>query len=286
MSVHRAYLFAALILAGIPTFAAAQANAPFEFHHDFRGKPLPEQLTPFQAEKGKFFREEPEGLRITIPETWIHPWGGIGFRTSFGLAGDFEVTTTIDILQADAPPQGYGVGFCLYVAKSNGGASCSRLLRSGGREVVLWDIARSEDKGPKVVEGTSPCTARTLRLRMKRSGRTLHYLWAPGTTGGMFEEFRKVDFGDEPVERVRLAALTGRQPCNLDIRLLDLHIRSQTSDGMPTAAVVAAAEGAIAPAPPAGRALWRMAAVAALLLAIAGGMLLAIRRGRREPAGK
>src|SRR5438874_1689046 len=71
-------------------YAQAARAGTVEFYHDFRGQPLPAELTWFNAADGKFFRQEPEGLRIVIPRTWIHPWGGIGFRTSFGFGGDFE----------------------------------------------------------------------------------------------------------------------------------------------------------------------------------------------------
>ena len=48
--------------------------------------------------------------RITLPATYIHPWGGVGFQTAIAVAGDFEITATVDILHADRPPTGIGVG--------------------------------------------------------------------------------------------------------------------------------------------------------------------------------
>lgn len=249
---------------------------PVEFHHDFRGRPLPPELSWFNAEEGKYFHQEADGLHIAIPDTWIHPWGGIGFRTSFGFGGDFEVTLAFEILNADTPPQGYGVGVCLYLAKPGGGASLCRLRRKGGSEVLLWDQAFEVEgkKSPKVIEGLVPRADKIGRLRLRRCGTTLQYLWAPGLEGGAFEQVHQVDFGDGPIDRVRLAAVTGRQPCNLDLRLIDFQIHSQTSErSTPVAAASAAA-------PPRA---WRIWGVGALVVAIAIGATLAVRHGRRQP---
>src|SRR5262245_56283123 len=155
-----------------PACAQAPKDGGLEFHHDFRGRPLPPQLTWFNAEDGKFFRNEAEGVRIVIPDTWVHPWGGIGFRTSFGFGGDFEVTLALEILHADTPRQGYGVGVCLNLARDGGGAGLCRLTRKGGREIVLWDHAHGApgDQNPPVDEGFIPCADKICRLRLKRGG--------------------------------------------------------------------------------------------------------------------
>src|SRR5262249_21657481 len=55
---------------------------------------------------------------------------------------------------------------------------------------------------------------------------TLSYLWAPGPKGEVFHTTHQCDFGPEPIKSVRLAAVTGRQPRKVDVRLIDLRIRS------------------------------------------------------------
>jgi hypothetical protein len=54
------------------TRAADGPAWPFEYSYDFRKGPVPPELAWFNAEEGRFFRSEPEGLRITIPRTWTH----------------------------------------------------------------------------------------------------------------------------------------------------------------------------------------------------------------------
>jgi len=247
---------------------------PAMFYHDFRGRPIPHELTLFNAEEGKFFRFEPEGLRITIPKTWIHPWGGIGFWTSFGFGGDFEVTTTCEILQADAPPSGYGVGVTLYVAKPAGGAGIGRLVRVNDKQLLLCNQAiEGPGKNTSWPEKGSPCTDTLLRLRLKRTGTTLHYLWAQGTAGEDFKEIDQCEFGDSEIHRIRLTAGTGRQPCNLDVRLIDLRVRSQTSD-LPAAS-------SLSPAGAPSKSRWQVWLVLALVLTLSVGLWLAVRQSRR-----
>jgi hypothetical protein len=247
-----------------PGAARGADEGTVDYYHDFRSRPLPAELTFFNAEDGKFFQSEPEGLRITLPKTWIHPWGGVGFRTSFGFVGDFEVTATVEVLQAETPPAGYGVGVALYVAKPGGGATIGRMLRAGNNQVILWDVTN-----PPNEIGEVPCSDNVVRLRLKRTGTILHYLWAPGTEGGDFQEIQQVEFGSAEIDWVRLSALTGRMPCAADVRLLDLRIRSQKPD-TPLADMLGAR--------------WKVWLALAIVVAVSLGMRVAMRRSRR--AGK
>src|SRR5262245_4208357 len=125
----------ALLASGTGSLRAA------EFYFDFRGKPLPPDLEHYQA-RPDIIKEEAAGLRITIPDTWQHAYGGTGVRTKFGLKGDFEVTTTFEIITADLPEKGYGVGVCLRVVKAEPSkevANWNRLVRPNGAQVLHWE---------------------------------------------------------------------------------------------------------------------------------------------------
>jgi hypothetical protein len=260
--------------------AALPAQEAREFYCDFRKQPLPAQMTEFNSEEGKFYHFEPEGLRITLPSTWIHPWGGVGFRTFVSIPGDFDVTAGIEILHADWPKGGYGVGVCLYAAQTGGaGASVCRLVRARG-ERLLWDVSGLVP-GPKIAreaeEGTEPCMDKVGRLRLQRTGSTMRYLWSQELTGDNFAEFHQCEFSTATIDRIRLAVLTGRQPCDVSVRLIDLRLR--WSEGV----AAAAAEAAAAPAPTTRRGLWWGLALLGLLSLALG---LALHRGRRRgPAG-
>lgn len=244
---------------GVPTVrlaAQSAADLPFEFHHDFRSAPPPPEMAWSPSEAVELVRQEPEGLRLTIPATWSHPWGGMGYWSSFDFGGDFEITVAFEILQADAPARGNGVGIVLHVVGPGGQASLGRLTRSGNSEVLLWEHSGGEETSPSV-EGTVACLDKVGRMRLKRVGTTLYYQWSPTLEGGAFEELHRLEFGDGPVARVRLGGVTGRQQCKLDVRLLDFRIRSQSSE-------LARPMGA-------QRSGWRLVVVSGLVLAIALG---------------
>jgi serine/threonine-protein kinase len=209
----------------------ATAGTEHEFYHDFRGQPIPETFKLFGEPEGKLLRVEPEGLRITIPNSYIHPYGGVGLLSNFGIRGDFELTTTVEILHADVPDVGWGVGAGVRVqlpVPDGGGATVARILRPGAGPVVFWDIAVKvpEGQNPNFEKGMVPSTDRVVRLRLKRTGTSLSYAWAPGMEGGDFQDIQRCEVTTDDVQSVRLSALTGRQPYNVDARFIDLRIRS------------------------------------------------------------
>jgi serine/threonine protein kinase len=240
-----------------------------EFYHDFRGRPLPDGLTLFGDQQ--FLHSEREGLRITLPKN-RNDLEGVGIYTAFETGGDFEITTTFEILQAEIPPPSFGVGVILVVKKaqpSRGAASISRLARVKDRQVLVWDrsVEQPDPNGsPKMESGSSLCTDKVGRLRLQRTKTTLHYLWAPGTSGDDFQEIHQCEFGSEDIGRVIVSGVTGRKPCELDLRLIDLRIR-----GTPTGAQSAAA-------PPRG---WRVWLALALMSTLVLGVWLAVQRSRR-----
>jgi serine/threonine protein kinase len=245
--------------------AGAEKQAPREVVYDFRGRPIPPDFTPFGEDDGEHLHPGPEGLRITVPKTWIHPWGGVGVRSTFGIRGDFQITATVEVLHADTPPGGYGVGVGMRVNKVDppgGLVTLSRMARAGGRQVLLWDrsLPQPDKPTPKIVEGVAPCTDTAGRLRLKREGIALSYSWAQGTAGEDFQEIQRLEFGDEEVKNVALAAMTGRQPCDVDVRFLELRVQSGG---------LAVAQPAASPA----------RSGSALLLALAAGLALALGAG-------
>ena len=200
-----------------------------EWRHDFRGKPAPPELKIVGNKDNLYVKHEPEGLRVTIPKPYIHEFGGIGVRTEFGFRGDFEIIGALEILQAETPPGGYGVGASIRIGKADSpeGATLARVVRGGGRQVCVWDRAHATADGKtKTTEGVKLCAAKVLRLRMTRVGTKLHYAWAPGLEGGEFQEIHVEDFGDDDIKAARLCAFTGRMPCDVDVRLLEFSVRS------------------------------------------------------------
>ena len=252
---------------------------PFEFYHDFRGQPKPAELTWFGVKKDNLVKEQPDGLRITLPKTFIHDWGGVGITTAFGFKGDFEVTTSFEILQADKPP-GNNVRVGVLLAVSTGGdgiASLARVINPKGEEVVFWDWHHDS----RISANVTPCTGREGRLRLKRTGNMLYYLWGAGTQGEDFQEIKQCEYGNGDIEHVRLVATTGRTPSTVDVRLLDLRIRTQSPGDLPTPSPKTSGstgEGPTSAPKTAGRsALWILAILIGGI-AMIGGLLVWLRR--------
>jgi predicted RNA-binding Zn-ribbon protein involved in translation (DUF1610 family) len=147
-------------------------------------------------------------------------------------------------------------------------------VRPGGKQVLRWErVLDVPDKTPEVEGGQVPCADTVGRLRVRRRGTTLFYSWAPGTGGEPFREIQQQEFGAEDIQQVALTAMTGQQPCDLDVRFLDFRVHN----GTPAAAPVAAA----APGPTGGsrRSGWALAL--GVVVALGLGAWLAVRQGRR-----
>jgi hypothetical protein len=250
----------------------APPAGPVEFSHDFRGKALPAELKPLGNEQWLHF--EPEGLRITLPadRADLNP---VGVVSTFALKGDFELTTTFEILHAEVPQAGWGVGVKLYIEKgppSREGANIARLARAKDQQILMWDRAIGPPDGSRRFEGRpSSCTAKQGRLRLKRTGAVLHYQWSPDTSGEAFEEVRQAEYGSDDIAIFTLSGTTGRQPCRLDVRLLDLCVRGVAS--------------APAPLPP-RRSTWKAWLALLLLILLAAAAGLAAWQSQRARARK
>jgi hypothetical protein len=204
--------------------AVAPTELPVVFYQDFRGKPLPKQVSLAASQAEAVCEVEPEGLRITISKkTTTFPPGGVGIKANIALKGDFETTASVEILKAEPPQAGAGVGVGLFVATSTKTAdvSINRVILPNGRQVLMnwWRGQKNKNY--------APCTETTLRLRLRRIGDEMYYLWSPALTGDDFQLAGKTTLGPKDVEFVRLTAITDQKSYDIDVRWLDLEIRGQ-----------------------------------------------------------
>jgi hypothetical protein len=247
---------AALLLMALGPIVAAPAQDGESvkyrhiFEHDFRGKPLPAELTLFGHEVETYAKSEPQGLRITLPKNRekLLP---VGVKTTYAVRADFEIIFTVEILKAETPDKGsFGVGAMVYVNKTDDkteGATLGRVLRPGGKEMIVWD--RWPGKKAKFEGGDTDCTEKIVRLRLKRTGPKWFYQWASGTDGQEFNSLDdpNPDFGADELGQVVLRCSSGGQHRAVDVRFIALRIRS---DGVSQAANAAEKTPADKPAPP------------------------------------
>jgi hypothetical protein len=213
---------------------------PHDVHYDFRGKPLPDELslTPFGSDQ--FIKSEPEGLRITLPKN-RNDLSPVVVGTRTGIQGDFEITATLEILKAEQPKDGFGVGASLFINKVDPaaeGATLGRLVRPKGKQVVFWDLGIGKKKEELQFDiDFRPYSEDQMRLRLKRTGTQLSYLLAKGLTGENFDELPAKEFGGNDIEKVLVRVTTGQQPVLVDVRLIELRIRSGAAPATPIPAV-------------------------------------------------
>jgi hypothetical protein len=215
----RVVLVASLAILALSSSALGADDVTAETYLDFRGRSIEQGLT-FGDRGGQYIRAEPEGLRITLPKNEVSP-PRVGLNLTTTIVADFEVTTGFEILQAEEPKEpGFGVGILLAVNKN---ARLGWFAQPEGRRVILWDRwskteKRALDGGDVRIQDNAG------RLRLKRTGKTLHYLWSRQPTGDDFDEVHQCEYPEE-VTSVRLIAETNREARNLDVRVLDLRIR-------------------------------------------------------------
>jgi len=203
-----------------------------EHVYNFRGKALPADIVPFGPDANRFFKPEADGLRVTLPRD-RDSLAPLGLSMRPLVQGDFEITATFEILQADEPPPekpSYGVGALMSV---NDTARIGRLARAAGVQVVSWDRWGTREEDRVFLFGASPCNAKVVRLRLTRSGTILSFLWAPEGTGDEFNQFYQCEFGYEDITALKLEfnADMGGEAGALDARVLDLRIRAEGEAG-------------------------------------------------------
>jgi hypothetical protein len=192
-------------------WAEPALNEATEFHHDFRGQPLPPELGLFQVDDKNLVQVEPEGLRIKISETWISPPWGIGIKTAFGLKGDFEATVAFEMIRSDIPPKSrIGLALGLFPVnngkgKNNAATGIDRFVAANGAEGIRWWSSKLSQNGEV------PNSDKVGRFRLKRTGTMLRYLWAAGLEGDDFQEIGQSEWSDD-VEHIRVYLFTTQNP--------------------------------------------------------------------------
>ena len=216
----------AMLLATLCVIGQANEYAQ-TFHHDFRSGPLPDELVRNPGYYPMDF--EKDGLRIKLPKDRKN-MGQVGIITNFPIKGDFEITAAYEILHADQPTDGWGVGATMFVMcgedTGKDAVGIYRLNRAKGVQTIHWNCVVIRDGQRDYKDGRIACDAKLFRLRMTRSKKTVTCFWAPGLSGGEFHEIGSTAFISDDVRSVTLNTTTGNKRYDLDARFVDLRIRS------------------------------------------------------------
>jgi serine/threonine protein kinase len=261
--------------------AADEQPLSLFFHQDFRsGTDLDAPFVTFGPDADSYCRAETGGYRITLP-AGRRKSDPVGIVLPGPVQGDFEITTTYEIVHIDRPRGDFGVGFELYVMTATDtkeALGCYRLLRNQNGEVVACTRMTTENgKRAYKPRKFAPATSRSGRLRLTRKGTEATFSAADGPAEE-FQEVGRYDLGSEDLKIVRLGAITGSTLAGSDVRILDLTVRA----GSPAGADVQHSFNANAP-PEGKKASWlAAAAVIGVVLAatVVGGLLVLVRLRR------
>jgi hypothetical protein len=249
--------------------ALAQERPPMKEHvFTFKGAPAHEgwKLVGKAAEESVRFEET--GMRITLKPPQHH--GNTGFATGLRIQGDFEITTSYEILK-EAPEPGDPSQTATRIAlfakldgKMNLAGSARKITDRRGPQFIAWVRLWDEGKGKHAAKVKEvPAGEKKGRLRLVRKGAEIASYVSEGANAE-FELIREFPFTKEDIKDVEIIANTGGPRGELDVRVTDLRIRA-SAPAQPPPDLPAAPDRAD------GRRIWLillgiLAALAALLV--------------------
>ena len=256
---------------------APARNAPSpEVYLDFRGGKLPPpSLTSWSDKDGEeFIHAEEKGLRISLP-AGRQRTVPVGLLLDVPVQGDFEITSRYELLRTDNPQSGRGVGYELFIMTRTSSLDAvvfSRIKATDGRNLYLCGRnttvkgARKSDIAEFDANDTSG------RLRLTRRGTEIIF-WAAEGDAAEFRELCRRRLGLEDLNMIRMSAYPGQAPEAVDVRLVDVKVRSDA----PIDDVLIAD-----PSKPKKWLIALVVCLALLLSAAAVGWWLMVRRNRRS----
>ncbi len=258
-----------------------------DFTHNFRGgNPLPERMQLTGHDDLVEVTPEEEGLRIKIAAN--RGKDGAGVETRFPISGDFEITASYEILSADRPGVGYGVGVNLSISPADWKSKRASLGRfwkvQNGSGFSALFMSRAQEANKAAWEPTETLKG---QLRLRRAGAKLVYL-VNVDLGQPFREICQVEYGTDNIDMFRFVANPGNSPAAVDVRLLDLQMHwgglPAHDAPVPAAGVPAVANAGVGPArEQRPRNLWWLALLCAFLLG-AGALTVYLVQQRKKKA--
>jgi WD40 repeat protein len=272
---------------GLLQIAAQKQSRPQEpafrdIYQDFRGGAgVQPPLVLVGPDAEAVTRAEKEGVRITLPAKRSKT-DRVGIQLNSRIRGNFEITASYEILQADQPATGHGVGVELFVATvepANKQLGLFRVSRVNEGEVHMSSLSPIVDGQRQYLVRVFEASARAGRLRITRIGNEVILRVAEGDEKE-FKELCREDLGPEMVNMIRVSAYTGHAQYAIDLRIKDLHVRPLPASEASTLSALSSTLRS------SGKRGW-LAAAAIVILTTAGAVVavwLIASRGRRASA--
>jgi hypothetical protein len=199
-------------------------------YQDFRGGRRP--LAPldfFGADAATLTKPEDGGLRVTLP-AGRQGREVVGVLLAAHVTGDFEITAGYELVQVDRPKAGFGPGFEFYVmtaTPTREAIGFSRVANAEEGDVYVCSRMTTQDGRRRYTNKFYDAAGKSGRLRLTRAGGEVTF-WAAEGASDDFRELHRYDLGPDNVAMVRLAANPGGPGEPVDLRIVDLKVRSET----------------------------------------------------------
>lgn len=202
-----------------------------EYHHDFRDGAFDDENLEL-INGSDHVDVDSNGLQFHLAGgTEDSAWAAI--EPKFKVQGDFEITAAYEILEMVPPKAGNGTRLQVRAAldsPENEALMCAVAMLPSGELARSAIRTRIVDDKPQLESQRFLTTARSGRLRLVRLGRVLHFFVADGD-GADFQELHRLECGEEPVGKLRIAASLQDANSKLKLDLSDLTIRAEELPG-------------------------------------------------------
>ncbi|HTU92329.1 MAG TPA: protein kinase [Gemmataceae bacterium] len=228
---RRWFVAAVCLLGGFGLFASCQESKRVEaghFYHDFRGRPIDTKSFLFTGPKARQqMTEEPEGLRITLPTPGTFSQA-TGLVANVRVSGDFEITTSYELLKADKPANS-SVGVQLYIVMESPTQEAILFGRYHqtdlGHAYTCLRIGTDEEGKRRFIPTSYPTQTQAGRLRLTRKGSRVTCL-AADTGSEDFQPLAEYELGTADLTVVRIAADTMGTNNPVVVRIGDFEIQA------------------------------------------------------------
>ena len=221
-------LFPILCLLGATASGADPATA--KFSQDFRRQEFDnEKLLLVGKDAEQFARFTPCGFQLALPPTRDKQQAFVGVSPRFNLSGDFEVTASYQILGMELPESGNGNGINLYAVLDSPAQDAFSLRRfvtpKQGNIYVTQHAALVEGKRKRAGKDY-PTQVTSGKLRLKRTGSTLLYLVAEGSSNE-YRQLDRIQVGTQDVKQLRIAVESSKSPGDFEVCFQDFQVLAE-----------------------------------------------------------
>ncbi|WP_406694593.1 DUF1583 domain-containing protein [Singulisphaera sp. Ch08] len=220
-----------ILFVALASLAATEGGPPGAvFEADFRRSQFePLRWTLVGRNAQRFISPTSRGLRIAFAPKRM-PEVPVGIAPTVGIAGDFEITLSYEIVKGSRPSRDPAPGLSLgiiYDSEAQHTYTLMRLSKPKDGEMLFAHRGRLVNGKRKLNFNEEPANSSSGMLRLTRRGKTLVYeaCEEPEST---FRVIHELPCGDEKIKQIRLHAIPPPSSDSLVVLFRTFGIRATT----------------------------------------------------------